>query len=255
VEIETGSKNEEAGEGVVDANEEDILQIGKLVEEKMPNNMISMRKKGYPPEGELAEEVDMEEIIEQLDDDDDDSQEEKEIEFPISNNENIEETKNKISFPFLSGDIDPLKGPNIFDLDDKDDEEEKEQEQGEGEENLADKSNNAASSSFISSSSSNEKIDKLSGLLTSTKSEANSFTEKTKEAPLPMDDVERKGKLVCNGQERDSEIIYWKIVPGDKEFESPITPHHAVHTNSHTHTHIYIHIYHAPFPLFYVQFA
>jgi hypothetical protein len=38
---------------------------------------------------------------------------------------------------------------------------------------------------------------------------------------------ERRGKLICDGKEVDSEIIYWKIVPGDKEFESPITPHHG----------------------------
>ena len=41
--------------------------------------------------------------------------------------------------------------------------------------------------------------------------------------------VESRGKLVCNGQERDSEVIYWKHVPGDLHYESPITPHHADH--------------------------
>lgn len=40
---------------------------------------------------------------------------------------------------------------------------------------------------------------------------------------------ERKGNLICNGSAIDSEIIYWKIVPGDAEFESPITPHHDEH--------------------------
>lgn len=39
----------------------------------------------------------------------------------------------------------------------------------------------------------------------------------------------KKGLLICNGQKVDSEIIYWKIVPGDHEFESPITPHHGLH--------------------------
>ena len=38
-----------------------------------------------------------------------------------------------------------------------------------------------------------------------------------------------KGKLMCNGDDVDSEVIYWKIVPGDAEFESPITPHHGEH--------------------------
>ena len=36
---------------------------------------------------------------------------------------------------------------------------------------------------------------------------------------------EKKGLLICDGKPLDSEIIYWKIVPGDKTFESPITPH------------------------------
>jgi hypothetical protein len=40
---------------------------------------------------------------------------------------------------------------------------------------------------------------------------------------------ERKGLLVCNGTAIDSEVIYWKIVPGDASYESPITPHHADH--------------------------
>lgn len=41
--------------------------------------------------------------------------------------------------------------------------------------------------------------------------------------------IERKGILICNGTSIDSEVIYWKIVPGDEEFESPITPHHDLH--------------------------
>ena len=39
----------------------------------------------------------------------------------------------------------------------------------------------------------------------------------------------RRGSLTCKGQQIDSEVIYWKIVPGDNEYESPITPHHGVH--------------------------
>eukprot|EP01036_Dinobryon_divergens_P026489 gene26490-35150_t len=40
---------------------------------------------------------------------------------------------------------------------------------------------------------------------------------------------ERKGLLYCNGKQTDSEVIYWKIVPGDNTYESPITPHHGMH--------------------------
>ena len=40
---------------------------------------------------------------------------------------------------------------------------------------------------------------------------------------------EQKGLLMCNGSRVDSEIIYWKVVPGDRTYESPITPHHADH--------------------------
>jgi hypothetical protein len=39
-------------------------------------------------------------------------------------------------------------------------------------------------------------------------------------------DLAKKGSLVCNGVPTDSEIIYWKIVPGDDSYESSITPHH-----------------------------
>jgi len=38
-----------------------------------------------------------------------------------------------------------------------------------------------------------------------------------------------RGTLVCNGHEVDSEVIYWRNVPGDVLYESPITPHHGVH--------------------------
>lgn len=40
-------------------------------------------------------------------------------------------------------------------------------------------------------------------------------------------ETERKGTLTCKGKQIDSEVIYWKIVPGDKSYESPITPHHG----------------------------
>ena len=55
-------------------------------------------------------------------------------------------------------------------------------------------------------------VTQLSGTTTTTKKE-----------------VESKGKLVCEGKEIDSEVIYWKIVPGDVTYESPITPHHGKH--------------------------
>eukprot|EP00597_Dinobryon_sp_UTEXLB2267_P001157 CAMPEP_0170072120 /NCGR_PEP_ID=MMETSP0019_2-20121128/9840_1 /TAXON_ID=98059 /ORGANISM="Dinobryon sp., Strain UTEXLB2267" /LENGTH=557 /DNA_ID=CAMNT_0010280937 /DNA_START=182 /DNA_END=1855 /DNA_ORIENTATION=+ len=53
------------------------------------------------------------------------------------------------------------------------------------------------------------------------------------ESSLPSDpsndQVERRGILMCNGKQVDSEVIYWKIVPGDSTYESPITPHHGEH--------------------------
>ena len=36
---------------------------------------------------------------------------------------------------------------------------------------------------------------------------------------------------MCDGNEIDSEVIYWKVVPGDVDYESPITPHHDEHNN------------------------
>ena len=39
----------------------------------------------------------------------------------------------------------------------------------------------------------------------------------------------KPGKLVCDGKSIQHEIIYWKDVPGDMQYESPITPHHANH--------------------------
>jgi DNA-binding transcriptional MerR regulator len=38
-----------------------------------------------------------------------------------------------------------------------------------------------------------------------------------------------KGILMCNGVQTDSEVIYWRNVPGDSTYESPITPHHGEH--------------------------
>jgi len=43
------------------------------------------------------------------------------------------------------------------------------------------------------------------------------------------ENIERRGELKCNGRLVDSEVIYWKIVPGDDTYESPITPHHGIH--------------------------
>lgn len=65
-------------------------------------------------------------------------------------------------------------------------------------------------------------------------------SEEHHEVPKPQEEVqlhsghdthqtEKRGQLICDGKEVDSEIIYWKIVPGDDEFESPITPHHDAH--------------------------
>ena len=41
------------------------------------------------------------------------------------------------------------------------------------------------------------------------------------------DPKEQKGELICNGKHVDSEVIYWKSVPGDDRYESSITPHHG----------------------------
>ena len=47
----------------------------------------------------------------------------------------------------------------------------------------------------------------------------------------PTDPIvgEKQGSLFCNGSKVDSEVIYWKVVPGDIDYESPITPHHDEH--------------------------
>jgi hypothetical protein len=43
------------------------------------------------------------------------------------------------------------------------------------------------------------------------------------------EEVTRRGDLVCDGKKTDHEIIYWKVVPGDSTYESPVTPHHGEH--------------------------
>ena len=56
--------------------------------------------------------------------------------------------------------------------------------------------------------------------------------EKIDLEPLSADEsnsTEKRGLLYCNGSLVDSEVIYWKIVPGDITYESPITPHHGEH--------------------------
>ena len=40
---------------------------------------------------------------------------------------------------------------------------------------------------------------------------------------------QKRGLLICDGKALDSEVVYWKDVEGDKEFESPISPHHGNH--------------------------
>ena len=40
----------------------------------------------------------------------------------------------------------------------------------------------------------------------------------------------QRGLLFCDGKQVDSEVIYWKRVPGDDTYESPITPHHKDHS-------------------------
>lgn len=47
--------------------------------------------------------------------------------------------------------------------------------------------------------------------------------------PAVEDGPEQTGVLKCGGKNIDSEVIYWKIVPGDNTYESPITPHHGMH--------------------------
>lgn len=51
----------------------------------------------------------------------------------------------------------------------------------------------------------------------------------TSSLPDPSTLKEERGVLYCNGTKVDSEVIFWKIVPGDISYESPITPHHGLH--------------------------
>jgi hypothetical protein len=52
---------------------------------------------------------------------------------------------------------------------------------------------------------------------------------------VPVDpETENKGVLTCDGKQINSEVIYWKIVPGDDTYESPITPHHELHHDRYT---------------------
>ena len=48
-------------------------------------------------------------------------------------------------------------------------------------------------------------------------------------ATMKQGDPEQRGVMICNGKQVDSEVIYWRIVPGDAHYESPITPHHGLH--------------------------
>lgn len=54
--------------------------------------------------------------------------------------------------------------------------------------------------------------------------------EKVISTKLPLqENMEKRGNLQCDGKFVDSEVIYWKVVPGDDSYESPITPHHGIH--------------------------
>ena len=59
----------------------------------------------------------------------------------------------------------------------------------------------------------------------SSKSTTSSFNANLK----PKKPPQRRGDLVCKGKKVDSEVIYWKVVEGDEQYESPITPHHNEH--------------------------
>ena len=64
---------------------------------------------------------------------------------------------------------------------------------------------------------------KVDGALTSTKLTA-AISDQMKSG-----DPEQRGVMICNGKQVDSEVIYWRVVPGDAHYESPITPHHGLH--------------------------
>jgi hypothetical protein len=57
----------------------------------------------------------------------------------------------------------------------------------------------------------------------------NDNSQSSSSSSVPSEPDEKLGLLKCNGQYIDSEVIYWKIVPGDDTYESPITPHHGQH--------------------------
>lgn len=40
---------------------------------------------------------------------------------------------------------------------------------------------------------------------------------------------ETRGVLTCKEKQVDNEMIYWKVVEGDENYESSITPHHHEH--------------------------
>jgi hypothetical protein len=56
-----------------------------------------------------------------------------------------------------------------------------------------------------------------------------STSETSEEVAVDEEGEEKRGLLQCDGKYIDSEVIYWKIVPGDNTYESPITPHHDLH--------------------------
>jgi len=64
---------------------------------------------------------------------------------------------------------------------------------------------------------------KLAGSRDSISNSESSSTSSTSTRRGPL------GKLVCGGVEVSSEVVYWREVPGDVVFESPITPHHGEH--------------------------
>lgn len=86
---------------------------------------------------------------------------------------------------------------------------------------------------FLTEAKDNEESKHPPTISTDNKSTAEEDGEQDSEPDTPENTTYRygskKGLLICNGQKVDSEVIYWRIVPGDHEFESPITPHHGLH--------------------------
>ena len=54
-------------------------------------------------------------------------------------------------------------------------------------------------------------------------------TEKNEHEHIHYRHDAQRGVLICNGERVDSEVIYWRVVPHDIDYESPITPHHGLH--------------------------